>query len=52
VLLFVEDGYLVDVEVYSLGGESAFAGLPDPRALKLSEWSAPDDAGASHLLNP
>jgi hypothetical protein len=52
VLLFVEDGYLFDVEVFSYEEPSAFAGLPDPSALKLSEWSTPDEGGARHLLNP
>jgi hypothetical protein len=35
VLLFVDDGYLTDVEVCSYEAESVFAGLPDPGALKL-----------------
>ena len=51
VLLFVDDGYLAEVEVYSFG-EDEFAGLPDASALKLSEWSAPDSAGMRQLLNP
>ena len=51
VLLWVDDGYLFDVEVFSYEG-SEFAGLPDPSALKLSQWSAADDAGSRHLLNP
>jgi hypothetical protein len=38
VLLFIEDGYLSEVEVYSTTGEG-FDGLPQPLALKLSEWS-------------
>jgi len=50
VLLFVNDGYLSDVEVYSF--EGSFAGLPDTDALQLSEWSAPDEHGARHLTNP
>jgi hypothetical protein len=33
VLLFVDDGYLSEVEVYSLGADG-FAGLPDPSGLK------------------
>ena len=52
VLLFVEDGYLFDVEVFSDEEPSAFGGLPDPSALKLSEWSAPEKGGARHLHNP
>jgi len=51
VLLWVDEGYLFDVEVFSYEG-SDFAGLPEPGALKLSEWSEPDDAGSRHLLNP
>jgi len=50
-LLFVDDGYLSEVEIYSFGGDS-FAGLPSPDALKLSEWSADDGSGTRHLLNP
>jgi hypothetical protein len=51
VLLFVDDGYLSEVEVYRLG-DGGFAGLPDPSALKLSEWSRPTERGVRHLLNP
>ena len=51
VLLFVKDGYLDDVEISSNEG-SSFAGLPDPGALKLSEWSEPDGSGTRHLTNP
>jgi hypothetical protein len=50
-LLFVDDGYLSEVEICSFGGDS-FAGLPSPDALKLSEWSADDGSGTRHLLNP
>jgi len=50
-LLFVDDGYLSEVEVFNYEG-SDFAGLPDPSALKLSEWSEATDAGVRHLLNP
>ena len=51
VLLFVDDeGYLLDVEVYSFAGE--FGGLPSVDALKPSEWSADDGSGTRHLLNP
>jgi hypothetical protein len=51
VLLWVDDGYLFDVEVFS-HEESKFGGLPNSRALKLSKWSEPDDAGSRQLLNP
>jgi hypothetical protein len=51
VLLFVKDGYLDDVEIYNNEG-SRFAGLPVPSALRLSEWTAPDQAGIRHLTNP
>lgn len=51
VLLFVNAGYLAGVEVYSNEG-STFAGLPEPTALKLSEWSEPDQHGVRHLTNP
>ena len=50
VLLFADDGYLSDLEVYSMGGDD-FGGLPKPDSLKLSEWSTPDEHGTSHLLN-
>jgi hypothetical protein len=48
VLLWAEDGYLVNVEVYSFLGD--FAGLPDHAALKLSQWSDRDSSGARRLL--
>jgi hypothetical protein len=51
VLLFVKDGYLDDVEIYSNEG-STFAGLPVASALKLSEWSEPDPSGTRYLTNP
>ena len=51
VLLFVDDGYLSEVEVYSLG-DDGFAGLPDTATLKLSEWSETDSSGVRRLLNP
>src|SRR5581483_8212077 len=51
VLLFVKDGYLDEVEIYSNEG-STFAGLPDPSALRLSEWSEPDRSGTRYLTNP
>jgi hypothetical protein len=50
VLLFADDGYLSEVEVYSIDG-SDLADLPDPRKLTLSEWSEPNETGARHLLN-
>jgi hypothetical protein len=34
VLLFTEDGYLADLEVYSLG--DGFDGLPRPESLELA----------------
>ena len=52
VLLFVDDGYLSEVEIYSTDVSDGFAGLPDPGSLKLSEWSEPDEAGTRRLLNP
>ena len=51
VLLFVKDGYLIDVEVYSSTSDG-FAGLPDANELKLSEWSEPDEQGVRWLQNP
>jgi hypothetical protein len=51
VLLFTEDGYLFDVEIYSIAGDE-FAGLPRPDSLKLSEWSERDHQGTRRLLNP
>jgi len=54
VLLWVEDGYLADVEVFDYEGEyedDTFSGVPDPTALKLSQWSEPRD-GSRTLLNP
>ena len=51
VLLFVDDGYLSQVEVFNWA-DSAFAGIPEPDALKLSEWSTPDAEGRRRLLNP
>ena len=50
VLLFVDDGYLSEVEVYSIAGDR-FGGVPDPRRLRISEWSEPDTDGARHLLD-
>jgi hypothetical protein len=51
VLLFVKDGYLSEIEVYSVTGAD-IAGLPEGGALTLSEWSEWTDRGESHLLNP
>jgi hypothetical protein len=48
ILLFTDDGYLSQVEVFSVEGDD-FGGLPNPGALKLSEWSEGD---LGHLLNP
>jgi hypothetical protein len=50
VLLFTEDGYLSEVEVYSVGDD--FEGVTQPDSLKLSEWSEPSERGGRHLLNP
>jgi hypothetical protein len=36
VLLFTEDGYLADIEIYDMKG-SEFGGLPEAESLKLSE---------------
>ena len=51
VMLFTEDGYLADVEVYGVEG-SDFDGLPHPDSLKLSDWSEPDESGTQWLQNP
>jgi hypothetical protein len=51
VLLFADDGYLSEAEVFGYEG-SKFAGLPDPSALKISDWSERDSHGSRHLLNP
>jgi hypothetical protein len=51
VLLFTEDGYLTEIEVYSSTGDG-FGGLPRPESLQLSEWSDPDESGARWLTNP
>lgn len=51
VLLFVDDGYLSEVEVYSTTGDG-FAGLPHPESLKLSEWTEPNEHGTRTLRNP
>jgi hypothetical protein len=51
VLLFTEDGYLSEVEVYSATG-GGFDGLPRPDSLQLSNWSDPDEGGVRRLTNP
>jgi hypothetical protein len=52
--LYADDGYLSDVEVFAWVWEGTeFAGLPDPSALKISEWSEPNSpGGVQWLLNP
>ncbi len=50
VLLFVEDGYLSEVEVYSVEGDG-LSEVPSSTALTLSEWSDPDGGGTRRLLN-
>jgi hypothetical protein len=50
ILLWVEDGYLFDVEVFDYK-DGTFSGVPKPTALKLSQWSEPED-GVKTLLNP
>jgi hypothetical protein len=53
IQLWVEDGYLVDVEVFSYEGEyedGTFSGVPDPTALKLTQWSEPKN-GVRTVLN-
>lgn len=52
VILFVDDGYLSELEVFSHEERSEFAGLPDPAALQLDQWSEPDEHGTRWLLNP
>jgi len=52
VLLFTDDGYLDDVEIYSVDDNISFAGLPRPESLTLDEWSEPDENGTRWLLNP
>lgn len=55
ILLWVEDGYLADVEVFDYEGnyeDETFSGIPDPTALKLSQWSEPNERGGRTLLNP
>ena len=51
VLLFADDGYLAEVEIYSITG-AGFAGLPHADSLTLNEWSEPTERGTRHLLNP
>ena len=52
VLLFVDSGYLSNVEVYDMMCEDkGFAGLPDASGLTLSEWSEPNEHGTRWLQN-
>jgi hypothetical protein len=55
VLLFVDEGYLSEVEVFDYG-DGSYAGLPDPADLKLSQWSewfvTDDGSRGRTLLNP
>ena len=51
VLLFTEDGYLSEIEVFGWEG-STFDGLPEPDSRKLSEWGEPNESGTRWLLNP
>ncbi len=51
VLLFADDGYLSEIEVYSVDDDD-FGGLPQPDLLRLDEWSDRDQDGTRHLLNP
>jgi hypothetical protein len=51
VLLFAKDGYLSEVEVYSVAGDD-ISDLPRAADLRLSEWSDPPDRGMRHLMNP
>jgi hypothetical protein len=51
VLLFADDGYLSEVEVYSVTGAD-ISELPLVTDLKPNEWSEPSDRGTRHLLNP
>jgi hypothetical protein len=50
-LLFVKDGYLHELEIYSVTGVD-IAGLPTAAALKLNERSEPTDRDSRHPLNP
>jgi hypothetical protein len=50
VLLFTQEGYLAEVEVYSFVGD--FGGLPHADSLKLSEWGEPNESGMRQLLDP
>ena len=52
VLLFVDNGYLSNLEVFSAGARHEFAGVPDPAELTIDEWSEPDEGGSRYLLNP
>jgi hypothetical protein len=48
VLLFLDDGYLSEVEVYGMAGDD-FAGLPEPGSLELTEGNS---GNIGHLLQP
>jgi hypothetical protein len=50
VLLFVDDGYMSELEVYSYEGD--FGGVPDPADLQISRWSDTEADGVGWLLNP
>ena len=50
VLLFVDAGYLAEVEIFS-EDDSPFS-LPSVDALTLSEWSETDELGMRWLVNP
>ncbi len=52
VILFVDGGYMSQLEVFSHEGVSAFAGIPDPADLEIDHWSEPDEHGTQYLLNP
>ena len=50
-MLFVDDGYLADVEVFSYAEVSAFGGLPTPESLTILRWSERDEHGTRWALN-
>ena len=52
VLLFVDGGYMSNLEVFSAQGDSVFAGLPEPADLSIDEWSERDQDGVRYLRNP
>ena len=51
IILFVDDGYMSDVEVFSHEGTSIFEGVPDPAKLVILRWSEPDEHGGRYALN-